>query len=54
MRAAVPPGTAFAFYKTIPEFTAAFPNSTNLDWIEHELRILPGPAAASAAAVQRH
>src|SRR5208283_4553556 len=41
LRAAVPPGAAFAFYKTIPEFKAAFPNSTNLEWMKHELRMLP-------------
>jgi len=40
LRAAAPPGTAFAFYKTIPEFKAAFPYSTNLEWMEHELRVL--------------
>jgi hypothetical protein len=43
LRAAVPPGTAFAFYKTIPEFKAAFPYSTNLQWMEHELRMVPEP-----------
>ncbi len=47
LRAAVPPGTAFAFYKTIPEFKAAFPYSTNLEWMEHELRMLT--VATSAA-----
>lgn len=47
LRAAVPPGTAFTFYKTIPEFKAAFPNSTNLEWMEHELRMLPEPPARS-------
>jgi hypothetical protein len=40
LRVAVPPGTTFAAYKTIPEFNAAFPNSTNLEWIEHELHAL--------------
>lgn len=45
LRAAVPEGTAFVFYKTIEEFNAAFPNSTNLDWMKHELRMLPEPRA---------
>ncbi len=44
LRAAVPPGTAFAFYKSASEFKAAFPNSTNLEWMEHELRMLPDPS----------
>ncbi len=47
LRAAAPPGTAFAFYKTIPEFKAAFPNSTNLEWMEHELNVLQESTAPS-------
>jgi hypothetical protein len=47
LRAAVPAGTTFVFYKTVPEFKAAFPNSTNLGWMEHELRMLPELAADS-------
>jgi hypothetical protein len=41
LRAAVPPGTTFVFYKTLDEFNAAFPHSTNLDWIKTQLRLLP-------------
>jgi hypothetical protein len=41
LRAAVPQGTRFVFYKTEPEFDALFQNSVNLDWMEHELRMLP-------------
>lgn len=41
LRAAVPAGTIVVSYKTLQEFNAAFPNSTNLEWIEHELRSLP-------------
>ncbi len=41
LRAAAPPGTRFAFYQTVREFMTAFPNSTNLDWMKHELRMLP-------------
>jgi len=41
LRAAVPTGSNTVLYKTLPEFTAAFPHSTNLEWIEHELRALP-------------
>jgi hypothetical protein len=48
LRAAAPTGTTFAFYQTIADFKAAFPNSTNLQWIAHELRNIPGSVAASA------
>lgn len=41
LRAAAPPGTTIVLYKSLPEFVAAFPNSTNLEWIKHELRSLP-------------
>jgi hypothetical protein len=45
LRASVPSGAVFAFYKTVPEFTAAFPNSTNLDWMKREIRLLPRSTA---------
>jgi hypothetical protein len=49
LRAAAPQGTAFVFYQTEEEFSAAFPaNSMNLAWIEHELRMLPVTAEPSA------
>lgn len=56
IRAAVSPGTTVTLYQTLPEFTAAFPNSTNLQWIEHELRSLPESQAASPAVspAQKH
>jgi len=41
LRAAIPSGTPVVLYKTVGEFNAAFPNSTNLEWIEHELHSLP-------------
>ncbi len=53
LRAAVPPGTAFAFYKTIPEFKAAFPHSTNLEWMEHELKVLQESTAPPALSTSR-
>src|SRR5262249_19047355 len=37
IRAAVPAGTTIVRYKNLQEFNAAFPNSTNLAWIEQEL-----------------
>jgi hypothetical protein len=51
LRAAVPAGTTVVLYKTLVELSAAFPHSTNLEWIERELRALPEPAAAAS---QRH
>jgi hypothetical protein len=53
LRAAAPAGTAFAFYKTIAEFKVAFPNSTNLEWMKHELRMLPDPPAIAGVARSR-
>jgi len=41
LRAAALDGTFFTFYKTMPEIKAAFPNGVNLEWMEHELRMLP-------------
>jgi hypothetical protein len=54
LRAAVPAGTTVILYKALPEFNAAFPNSTNLEWMERELRSLPEPAASGTAAPQQH
>jgi hypothetical protein len=50
LRADVPPGTAISLYKTVQEFTTVFPHSTNLEWIEHELRSLPEPSTAAGTA----
>jgi hypothetical protein len=41
LRGALPAGATVVLYRTLPEFTKAFPNSTNLEWIEYELRSLP-------------
>lgn len=41
LRAAVPAGAPVVLYKNLEEFKAAFPYSTNLEWMEHELRSLP-------------
>ncbi len=50
LRAAVPPGTTFVFYKTEPEFNSVFQNSVNLEWMEHELRMLPESGASTNTA----
>lgn len=47
LRAAAPAGTTVVLYKTLAELTAAFPHSTNLEWMERELRALPEPANAA-------
>jgi len=54
LRAAVPAGTPVVLYKTIDEFKAAFPYSTNLDWMKRELRALPdsNPPAAKPTSPQ--
>jgi hypothetical protein len=55
LRAAIPAGTPVVLYKTLDEFKAAFPHSTNLDWIERELRSLPEPGTpATTAPSQPH
>jgi hypothetical protein len=46
LRAAVPAGITVLLYKTLPEFKAAFPNSANLQWIQHELQSLREPEVA--------
>jgi hypothetical protein len=38
----------------LQEFKAAFPYSTNLEWMERELRSLPQPAPASTSAPPQH
>lgn len=43
IRATAPTGATIQLYKTVQEFKAAFPNSTNLEWMEHELKLLLEP-----------
>ncbi len=53
LRAAAPAGTTFASYQTIPEFMAVFGKvSTNLDWVKHELRMLPEGEPAPSTKVE--
>jgi len=52
LRAAVPAGTTVVLYNTPQEFKAAFPNSSNLEWIRHELKSLPENAPAGDASPQ--
>lgn len=47
LRIAVPAGTPVVLYKTLDEFKAAFPYSTNLKWMERELRSLPQSEGAT-------
>jgi hypothetical protein len=50
LRADVPAETTVVLYKNLDEFKMAFPYSTNLDWMKHELRALPGSTSAAARA----
>jgi hypothetical protein len=45
LRAALPERTTIKLYKSLDEFKAAFPHSTNLDWITNQLRALPDTPA---------
>jgi len=47
LRAAAPTGTTIVLYKNLQEFTAAFPKSTNLGWMEEQMKNLP-PSAPPA------
>jgi len=47
LRTAVSGGATVVLYKTLQEFKAAFPYSTNLEWIRHELQSLPEPGAST-------
>ncbi len=51
LRATVPAGARVELYKNEDEFTAAFKDGKNLQWIQHELQTLPGPAAPPAVPV---
>jgi dienelactone hydrolase len=53
IRAAVPAAATIQTYRTRDEFKKAFPYSTNLQWMENELRLLPEPAAAASTPVPR-
>jgi hypothetical protein len=50
LRAAAPPASTVVLYETLPKFMEAFPHSTNLEWMKHELRSLPETATAGASA----
>jgi dienelactone hydrolase len=50
LRAATAAGTAVVLYKTLSEFNTAFPNSTNLEWMKHELRSLPEAGSTATTA----
>jgi hypothetical protein len=54
IRAHVPAGATIQTYKTLEEFKAAFPHSTNLEWMEKELRALSEPASSSGSDSASH
>jgi hypothetical protein len=41
LRSAAPAGTVLIQYKAAEEFKTAFPHSSNLDWMKHELKAIP-------------
>ena len=46
LRAALPERTTIKLYQSLDEFKAAFPHSTNLEWIKNQLRTLPATSDA--------
>jgi hypothetical protein len=50
LRAAAPAGATVIIYKTPEEFNAVVRGEKELEWIQHQLRSLPDPGAASTAA----
>jgi hypothetical protein len=48
LRSSVPAGTTVVIYKTPEEFNAVVRNKTGLEWIQQQLRALPGPDSSSA------
>jgi hypothetical protein len=50
LREAAPHGTTFVQYQTMEEFKAAFPKSTNLDWVKRQLKSLPAETAPKTEA----
>jgi len=47
LQAAIPLGATVALYKNLDEFKAAFEDGRNLEWIHHELQLLPEPPAST-------
>jgi hypothetical protein len=53
LRAAVPAGATGVIYRSPEDFNAIVRDKKGLEWIQHELRSLPNPGAASSAALQK-
>jgi len=53
LRAAAPPGSQIALYKTQPEYAAAVTGRKQLEWIQHELRAFGENVPASAQPPQQ-
>jgi hypothetical protein len=54
IRKAVPAGATVVEYKSMDELKAAFPHSSNLEWLKHELSVLPDSSKAEKASVDKH
>jgi hypothetical protein len=51
LRAAAPAGSSVVLYKNMEEFKETFQDGKNLQWIERELRSIPGPAPPTNSSV---
>ncbi len=53
LRAAVPAGSTVELYKNMQEFSAAFAEGKNLQWIQHELQALPDTVQPNTTVAQQ-
>ncbi len=53
LRAAAPVGSSVLLYKNMDEFTAAFKDGKNLQWIQNELQSLAVPAETNTGSLSR-
>jgi hypothetical protein len=53
-RNAAPAGSVVVQYKSMDELKAAFPHSSNLEWLKHELSALPDSSTAEKASAEKH
>lgn len=54
IRVAAPAGTTIVQYKSKAELMAAFPHSSNLEWLKQQLSALPGPNKVEKASAEKH
>jgi cephalosporin-C deacetylase-like acetyl esterase len=54
IRKTAPAGTTFVQYKSKEELMAAFPHSSNLDWLKQQISALPAADKAQKASAEKH